>query len=66
MLTTRQQALFKLLEWDTAHEREIRTRHRGNVDEYGADKDFTRWLTKVLHQRWASERRASATPYLGD
>ena len=66
MLTVRQQALFKLLEWDASEEQAIRQRHRSCVIEYGAVKDFTGWLTKVLHRRWANERRQLATPYLGD
>lgn len=66
MLTARQQGLFQLLDWDTAQEKEIRQRHRDCVKSYGAVKDFTSWLTKVLHRRWAEDRRKNTTPYLGD
>jgi hypothetical protein len=64
MLTTKQQGLFKLLGFDVEQEKEIRQRHKVCVKDFGAVKDFTTWLTKVLHKRWESERRTSV--YLGD
>jgi len=64
MLTTKQQGLFKSLGFDVAQEKEIRQRHKTCVKDFGATKDFTTWLTKVLHKRWESERRTSV--YLGD
>lgn len=64
MLTNKQQGLFKLLGFDPMQEKEIRQRHKVCVQDFGAAKDFTTWLTKVLHKRWASERRT--TVYLGD
>lgn len=64
MLTTKQQGLFKMLGFDVAQEKEIRQRHKVCVKDFGAVKDFTTWLTKVLHKRWESERRTSV--YLGD
>ncbi len=66
MLTVQQQGLFNLLGLDLAQEKEIRQRHKTCVKDYGAVKDFTRWLTKVLHRRWAEDRRKNTTPYLGD
>ncbi len=66
MLTSQQQGLFNLLGFDPSQEKEIRQRHKTCVKDYGAVKDFTRWLTKVLHRRWAEDRRRNTTPYLGD
>lgn len=65
MLTKRQEGLFKLLELDTALERQVRDAHKQMVQGGYAPKDFTRHLTKWLHRRWARERRL-AMPYLGD
>ncbi len=66
MLTEKQQALFRLLDWDPAEEKDIRQRHKVCVKDFGAVKDFTTWLTKALHHRWAEDRRRNTTPYLGD
>ncbi len=62
MLTEKQLGLFRLLDWDPAQEKDIRQRHK----DLGGVKDFTRWLTKILHYRWAEDRRRNTTPYLGD
>jgi hypothetical protein len=62
MLTEKQLGLFRLLDWDPVQEKQIRQRHK----DHGGVKDFTRWLTKVLHHRWAEDRRRNTTPYLGD
>jgi len=62
MLTEKQLGLFRLLDWDPVQEKQIRQRHK----DHGTVKDFTRWLTKVLHHRWAEDRRRNTTPYLGD
>ena len=62
MLTEKQLALFRSLDWDPTQEKEIRQRHKA----LGGVKDFTSWLTKVLHRRWAEDRRRNTTPYLGD
>lgn len=64
MLTNKQLGLFELLGFDPTHEKEIRERHKLCVRDFNATKDFTTWLTKVLHKRWESERRTSV--YLGD
>ena len=66
MLTKRQQELFKQLDLMPAQEREIRDTHRQMVQEDRAVKDFTRYLTKWLHRRWARERNKATAPYLGD
>jgi hypothetical protein len=63
MLTERQLALFKSLDFDPTQEKDIRQRHKMCVRDFSATKDFTTWLTKVLHKRWQSERRSV---YLGD
>lgn len=65
MLTSRQASLFRALDWNPMDEKEIRARHKEVVQKYGAVKDFTSWLTKVLHNRWKEERRLSSV-YLGD
>lgn len=66
MLTEKQRGLFSLLDFDVNSEDVLRERHKKLVKEYGAVKDFTRWLQKVLHNRWAEDRRRNSTPYLGD
>ena len=53
MLTSKQKALFINLGLTEEQEAEIRARHKVVV-ELGAPKDFTAWLTKVLHLRWRS------------
>lgn len=66
MLTEKQKGLFTLLDYDVNSEDVLRERHKMLVKEYGAVKDFTRWLQKVLEHRWAEDRRRNSTPYLGD
>lgn len=66
MLTTRQLNLVRALGEDPADERVIRQRHKSCVQNFGAVKDFTRWLEKRLHRKWELDRCRNATPYLGD
>ena len=66
MLTERQQWLFSQLGYDPAREKEIRTLHKERIQMGLSPKDFTQYLVKRLHARWAEQNRRNATPYLGD
>jgi hypothetical protein len=66
MLTEKQKRLFVLLDYDVNSEDALRERHKMLVTEFGAVKDFTRWLQKILEHRWREDRRRNSTPYLGD
>jgi len=66
MLTRKQQWLFEQLGESPAVEMEVRLRHRLCVENFGAVKDFTRWLTKRLYSKWVQDRSRNTTPYLGD
>lgn len=66
MLNERQIGLFKLLDLDLSREKEVRESYRKLKKEGYTSGDFTRFLTKRVHAKWAKERRESSSPYLGD
>ena len=66
MLTPKQQWLYKQLGEPLDDEKEVRLRHRLCVEQYGAVKNFTTWLTKRMYRKWELDRCNNATPYLGD
>jgi hypothetical protein len=66
MLTPKQLWLFNQLGEDPAQEKDVRLNHRLCVEQFGAVKNFTTWLTKRLYRKWELDRRRNTTPYLGD